>query len=214
MEKIKLMIVDDHKVVRTGLKMLFKNDKNLKVVAEAKDGEDALKEIKKLKPDVVITDISMPNMNGIQFTKKVKETHPEVKVLILSMHDDDDYILDALDAGAMGYLTKDTGEDEIIKAIHSIANEQMYYSSSISSILAKKLLVKSKVLDTTKRLTERELEVLVLIVNGFSNKEIATKLFVSKRTVDNHRTNIMKKIDAKNTADIVRIAYQNNLVKL
>lgn len=214
MEKIKLMIVDDHKVVRTGLKMLFKNDKNVKVVAEAKDGEDALKEIKRLKPDVVITDISMPNMNGIQFTTKVKETHPEVKVLVLSMHNDDDYILDALDAGAMGYLTKDTSEDEIIKAIHSIANEQMYYSSSISSILAKKLLIKSKILDTTERLTERELEVLDLIVNGFSNKEIASKLFVSKRTIDNHRTNIMKKIDAKNTADIVRIAYQNNLVKL
>ncbi|MDT8411768.1 MAG: response regulator transcription factor [Vicingaceae bacterium] len=214
MERIKLMIVDDHKVVRTGLKMLFKNDKNVKVVAEAKDGEDALKEIKRTKPDVVITDISMPNMNGIQFTAKVKETHPEVKVLVLSMHDDDDYILDALDAGAMGYLTKDTSEEEIIKAIHSVANEQMYYSSSISSILAKKLLVKSKVLDTTERLTERELEVLDLIVNGFSNKEIASKLFVSKRTIDNHRTNIMKKIDAKNTADIVRIAYQNNLVKL
>ena len=130
------------------------------------------------------------------------------------MHDDDDEILDALDAGAMGYLTKDTSEDEIIKAIHSIANEQMYYSSSISSILAKNLLVKSKVFDTTERLTERELEVLDLIVNGFSNKEIASKLFVSKRTIDNHRTNIMKKIDAKNTADIVRIAYQNNLVKL
>lgn len=213
MKKIKLLIVDDHKVVRAGIRLLFQTDNEVSVVGEAENGEMATELVKKLHPDVVITDISMPNMGGIQLTKKLKEEHPNVKVLIISMHNDDDYIIDALEAGAMGYITKDSNDDEITNAVHSISNDKMYYGSSISDVFAKKLLKQTKSANEIEKLTERELEVLELIVLGMSNKEIANKLFVSKRTVDNHRTNCMRKISANNTADIVRIAYQNNLVR-
>lgn len=213
MKKIKLLIVDDHKVVRAGIRLLFQTDNEVNIVGEAEDGEMAIELVKKLHPDVVITDISMPNMSGIQLTKKLKEEHPNVKVLIISMHNDDDYIIDALEAGAMGYITKDSNDDEIINAVHSISNDKMYYDSSISDVFAKKLLKQTKSASEIEKLTERELEVLEFIVLGMSNKEIANKLFVSKRTIDNHRTNCMRKISAKNTADIVRIAYQNNLVR-
>lgn len=214
MKKIKLLIVDDHKVVRAGIRLLFQTDNEVSVVGEAEDGEMAIELVKKLHPNVLITDISMPNMGGIQLTKKLKEEHPNVKVLIISMHNDDDYVVDALEAGAMGYVTKDSNDDEIVNAVHSISNEKMYYGSSISDVFAKKLLKQTKSISEMEKLTERELEVLELIVQGMSNKEIANKLFVSKRTVDNHRTNCMRKICANNTADIVRIAYQNNLVKI
>lgn len=213
MKKIKLIIVDDHKVVRAGIRLLFQTDKEVNIVGETENGEKAIELVKKLHPDVVITDVSMPNMSGIQLTKKLKEEHPNVKVLIISMHNDDDYIIDALEAGAMGYVTKDSNDDEIINAVHSISNDKMYYGSSISDVFAKKILNQNKSASEIEKLTERELEVLELIVLGMSNKEIANKLFVSKRTVDNHRTNCMRKISANNTADIVRIAYQNNLVK-
>lgn len=213
MKKIKLLIVDDHKVVRAGIRLLFQTDNEVNIVGETEDGEKAIELVKKLHPDVVITDVSMPNMSGIQLTKKLKEEHPNVKVLIISMHNDDDYIIDALEAGAMGYITKDSNDDEIINAVHSISNDKMYYGSSISDVFAKKILKQNKSANEIEKLTERELEVLELIVLGMSNKEIANKLFVSKRTVDNHRTNCMRKIRANNTADIVRIAYQNNLVK-
>ncbi len=214
MKKIKLLIVDDHKVVRAGIRLLFQTDNEVNVVGETEDGEKAIELVKKLHPDVVITDVSMPNMSGIQLTKKLKEEHPNVKVLIISMHNDDDYIIDALEAGAMGYITKDSNDDEIINAVHSISNDKMYYGSSISDVFAKKILKQNKSANEIEKLTERELEVLELIVLGMSNKEIANKLFVSKRTIDNHRTNCMRKIGANNTADIVRIAYQNNLVKI
>lgn len=213
MKKIKLLIVDDHKVVRAGIRLLFQTDNEVDIVGETENGEKAIELVKKLHPDVVITDVSMPNMSGIQLTKKLKEEHPKIKVLIISMHNDDDYIIDALEAGAMGYVTKDSNDDEIINAVHSISNDKMYYGSSISDVFAKKILKQNKSASEIEKLTERELEVLELIVLGMSNKEIANKLFVSKRTVDNHRTNCMRKISANNTADIVRIAYQNSLVK-
>lgn len=214
MEKIKLLIIDDHKVMRSGIKLLFKGDKNIKIVGEASDGKKGLAAVEKLKPNVVMTDISMPEMSGIELTKILKEKYPSINVLILSMHNDDEYVIDALEAGAMGYLPKDSAEEEIVSAVYSLGEGKMYYSRSISNIFAKKLLKKIETKNKFEKLTARELEVLELIVKGFSNKEIANKLFVSKRTIDNHRTNFMKKIAAKNTADIVRIAFLDELVKI
>lgn len=214
MEKIKLLIIDDHKVMRSGIKLLFKGDKNIKIVGEASDGKKGLAAVEKLKPNVVMTDISMPEMSGIELTKILKEKYPSINVLILSMHNDDEYVIDALEAGAMGYLPKDSAEEEIVSAVYSLGEGKMYYSRSISNVFAKKLLKKIETKNKFEKLTARELEVLELIVKGFSNKEIANKLFVSKRTIDNHRTNFMKKIAAKNTADIVRIAFLDELVKI
>lgn len=214
MSKIKILVVDDHNVVRNGLKLLFQDEEAFEVVADASNGEDALLAVEKYQPDVVITDVSMPGMNGIELTKLIMKDWPEVNVLVLSMHNEDEYVLDSLSAGAMGYIPKDSDEIEIKNAVINISKGKMYYSSSLSDILAKKLIKKVKNKDVEEKLTERETEVLGLIVNGYINKEIASLLNVSKRTVDNHRTNLMRKIDARNTADIVRVALLKELVQI
>ncbi|MFB0925496.1 MAG: response regulator transcription factor [Vicingaceae bacterium] len=214
MNKINIIVVDDHEIVIKGLKLYFQDNESLCIVSQAANGIEALVEIEKHKPDVVITDISMPSMNGIELTKLITDKYPRVNVLVFSMHNDDEYVMDALTAGAMGYIPKDSDEHEIKKAIINVSKGKMYFSTSLSEILAKKLLVKEDSKNVKKELTERELEVLDLIVKGYSNKEIATLLSVSKRTIDNHRTNLMYKIDAKNTADVVRIALTNKYVKI
>lgn len=211
---IRVMLVDDHQVVRKGLKALIESENGVQVICEASSGEEGLKNIDECSPDLVITDMSMPGISGIELTKQLKNSHPDLGVLVLSMHDDEEYIMDALNAGAMGYLTKDAPTEEIHEAINRVATGKMYYSSSLTDILARQIIRKSKREDIleSKNMTEREMEVLQLIIKGFSNKEIADKLIVSKRTVDKHRSNLMKKLDAKNTADIVRIAYESKLV--
>ena len=213
-DKIRLLIVDDHRIVRSGIKLLFQGNEDVEFVGEFDNGTDALEIMSELQPNVVITDISMPKMNGFELTKKIKELHPSINVLVLSMHDDDDYILDALESGAMGYLLKDSDDEDIINAVNSIAAGKMYYNNSVSDVFAKKLLRQKTGDVEVKKLTDRELEVMELIVKGFNNKEIANLLFVSKRTIDNHRTNFMKKIGSKNTADIVRTAISMGLVKV
>lgn len=211
---IRVMLVDDHQVVRKGLKALIESENEIQVICEASSGEEGLKSIDECAPDLVITDMSMPGISGIELTKQLKKSHPYLGVLLLSMHDDEEYIMDALNVGAMGYLTKDAPTEEIQEAISRVASGKMYYSSSLTDILARQIILKSKreVILESKNITEREMEVLQLIIKGFSNKEIADKLIVSKRTVDKHRSNLMKKLDAKNTADIVRIAYESKLV--
>ncbi|UKN01597.1 response regulator transcription factor [Paracrocinitomix mangrovi] len=212
---IKVMLVDDHQVVRNGLKALIEKDNEIIVSSEAESGEEALEKVKFSEElDLIITDMSMPGMSGIELTKRLKESYANLGVLILSMHEDEEYIMDALNAGAMGYLTKDAPTDEIYSAITSISKGKMHYSSSLTDILARQIIRKNKREDVleSKNITEREMEVLQLIIKGLSNKEIAEELIVSKRTVDNHRFNLMRKMGAKNTADIVRIAYENQLV--
>lgn len=214
MDKIKIIISDDHKVVRTGIRLLFKKEKDIEIIGEAQDGREALEMVKENPPNVLITDITMPEMSGIELTKIITKTHPEVAVLILSMHDDDEYILDALKAGARGYLPKDVDEAEIILATRTLVSGKMYYSSSVSDVFAKSLLERNATKKEQEPLTDREKEVLALIVAGNSNKEIANMLFVSTRTVDAHRRNLMSKLKAKNTADIVRVAFMKKLIKL
>lgn len=215
-DEFKLLIVDDHDVVRRGIKSLIENQTGINIVGEASSAEEALDLIPELAPDLVISDLSMTGMTGIDLTIKIKESYPNVFVLILSMHNDEEYILDALNAGAMGYLTKDVPKEEFLAALESLSEGKMHYSSSLTDILARQLLKKSKKEEETdaKGITERELEIINLIVKGYSNKEIADKLYVSKRTVDNHRFNLMKKLGAHNTADIVRISFLKNLVDL
>lgn len=214
MSKVKLLIVDDHDVVRTGLKLLFKKKSDFEIVADASNGKDALSAVKKYQPQVVITDISMDGMNGIELTKFIMADFPETSVLVLSMHNDEEYIIDALEAGAMGYIPKTSDELEIINAAVNVSKGKMYYSSSISDILAKRLIKKKKNPVIGESPTAREVEVMSLIVGGYSNKEIASQLFLSKRTIDNHRANLMRKLNAKNTADIVRIAILKELVNV
>jgi len=213
---IRILLVDDHQVVRKGIKALIETNVNINVVGEASSAEEAFELIQSKNPNMIISDMSLPGMSGIQLTLKVKENFPEIGVLILSMHNDDEYILDALNAGAMGYLTKDSPTEEITSAIANISAGKMYYSNSLASILATEFVRKNKKVDSLESIgiTERELDVLVLIVEGLSNKEIADKISVSKRTVDNHRFNLMRKLGAKNTADVVRLSFLKGLISI
>lgn len=213
------MLVDDHEMVRNGLKALIEKESDFDVVCEASCGEAALKIISNeanFDIDVVISDISMPEMSGIAFAQQLKEHQPEIGVIIFSMHKEDAYVLDALNAGANGYLTKNATNVEFCSAIKKVSCGEMHYSSAVTDILANQIIRKnrSEAHLNSKNITRREMEVLQHIINGLSNKEIAEKLFVSKRTVDNHRFHLMKKMGAKNTADIVRIAIENELFSI
>ncbi len=211
-EKIKVILADDHSVVRKGIKMLISGDESIEIMGEAASGTEALQMVKRLDPNIIITDISMPGMSGIELTEKIKTEHPTTKVLVLSTHNDEEYILRSFEAGALGYLPKDTEEDEFIAAIRTVAGGDVYYTNEVSNILTKSLIKKKRMFDDTRDLTEREKEILKLIVEGLSNKEIGDKLFISVRTVDTHRRNIMDKIEAKNTAELVRKAIEDKLI--
>jgi len=212
---VKIVLADDHSIVRNGIRSLLENEPGIKVVGESEDGESAFDLVMKLKPDILISDINMPKINGIELTEKIVSSDVSTHILILSMYNDEAYILRSVEAGVMGYLPKDAEYGEIIKAIRSIDRGEMYYNADVTRIITNSLvrsnLIKRE-LDKLGQLTKREKEVLKNIVNGNSNKIIAEKLFISTRTVDTHRTNIMKKLRAKNTADLVRKAIQNDLI--
>lgn len=211
---INIMLVDDHKMVRKGLKALIEQDNEIRVLCEAESGEDALSTLKNdLGLNLVVIDISMPGISGLELTEHLNEIYPELGILILSMHEDEEYIIDALNAGAHGYVTKDVSSEEFCTAINRIATGKRHYSSSLTDILAGQIIRKNKKenLLSAKKITDREQEVLQLIIKGMSNKEIAEELYVSKRTVDNHRFHLMRKMGAKNTADIVRISFEKQL---
>ena len=210
--KKKIVLADDHGVVRKGLRSLINEMEGFDIIGEATDGEQALKMVKELSPDILITDISMPKLNGLELLDVIKSENLEVNVLILSMYEDEEYVLAAIEAGASGYVHKDADDDELLKAIENIGNGCVYYGNSIKNIMAKKIK-QSKVYDAERSsaLTSREQEILKLIVKGQSNKEIAVKLFISTRTVDTHRNNIMRKLKVRNAAELVRIAIQKRL---
>jgi DNA-binding NarL/FixJ family response regulator len=212
---IKIVLADDHNIVRDGIKSLLDNESGIKVVGESENGAHAYELVMQLKPDILISDINMPDMNGIELTEKLVATGIPTKILILSMYNDEAYVLRSVEAGVMGYLPKDADYEEIIKAIKSLANNEMYYNADVTKIITNSLVRSNHIkreLSKLGDLTRREKEVLKNIVSGNSNKIIARELFISTRTVDTHRTNIMKKLLAKNTADLVRKAIQNNLI--
>ncbi len=211
-QTIKVILADDHSVVRTGIRMLISNDDSIEIIGEASSGNEALDMVKKMEPDIVITDISMPGMTGIELAEAIKKDYSDTKVLVLSTYSDEEYILSAFEAGALGYLPKDTDEDQFLAAIKTVADGDVYYTKEVSDILTKSLIKQKRTIDDPLELTEREKEILKLIVDGLSNKEIADQLFISVRTVDTHRRNIMDKIEAKNTAELVRKAIEDKLV--
>ena len=217
MEKIKVMIADDHQIFRDGIKALLKEAKNIVVVAEAGDGEEAFQNLKKQKVDVILMDISMPVRNGVETTKLIKSKSPEVKVLALTMYDDDHYVVDTLDAGASGYLLKNTGRAELINAIQTVAAGDSYLSKEASDRLVAHIIRSrnsiAKKNDDEIPITQREMQVLKLIAQELSSKEIAQMLFISQRTVDTHRGNLLLKLGLKNTASLVNYAISKGFVK-
>jgi len=211
MEKIKVVLADDHMVVRSGIKNLLENEGEVEVVGEASNGEEALEQVQKLQPDLLIIDIRMPVMNGLDATKKLTSLKVATKALILSMHDDEDYILQSIDSGASGYLLKDTSKDEFMKAIRTIHHGGQYFSGDISQVLVKSYLnvkdrkvTKSVAPTNTYDITKREKQILKLISDGISNKDIAEQLGKSVRTIETHRFNIMKKLKVSNVVELLK----------
>jgi DNA-binding NarL/FixJ family response regulator len=219
MSKIKILLVDDHHIILDGIKLMIQDEPNIEISGIAENGKKALELISEIKPDVIITDISMPSMNGIQLIELIRERDNETKIIILSMYATEDYICRAIKAGANAYLTKqDTTKEEIIEAINSTINGDEYYSPAVSKIIMKNYVQKNQknsgLVVKQNSLTNREKEILILYAEGFSNQEIADKLFISVRTVDAHKNNIMQKFNFKSTVDMVKFAIKNNLIDI
>jgi len=213
MNEIKVLLADDHQIIVDGLKSLLQNTADILVAGEANNGREVLRLLGILKIDVILMDIDMPVMNGIDALKEIKRTLPGIKVIILSMHQEAGMIKSLMAIGADGYILKSTSQDELIGAIRKVAAGQPYFSPEVTLSLLntpQNNLQSSK--QQTEMLTDREEEILKLIAEGFSNKEIGTKLFISHRTVDTHRTNLMKKLNANNIAGLISYAIKNGMV--
>ncbi len=207
-----LLLVDDHTLVTDGLKALLGNDANFEIKGVAQNGKEAIDMLKALKVDIVLMDVDMPEMNGIDAVKFIKKNLPNIKVIMLTMHDEKAVIKQLKDIGADGYLIKNSPKAELINAIKSVAAGDQYFSENVNEVL-QRIDEKPSVSAELEGLTEREIEIIALIAQGLSNKEIGEKLFISHRTVDTHRTNLMTKLNLHNVAGIVRFAMQNNLLQ-
>lgn len=214
MEKINVMIVDDHSLIREGLKQLLEFDGTIKVVGEASNGIECLEKIIICNPDVLLLDINMPEMNGIEVLKKMKADGTQIKVLILTVHNEMDYLMKAVDIGVDGYILKDSESSELKKAIRAVKDGENYIQPSLIPALNSQLVNRDFDKDLISSLTNRELEVLVQVANGMFNKEIATNLNISERTVKNHISNIFKKIDVSDRTQAAVFAIKNNIIKL
>lgn len=215
--KKKLIIVDDHKIVRDGIRALLIGNNSFSVVADAASGTELFQIIDKHQPDIVVLDIGMPGMNGVEVTEKLSAEYPTVKILILSANASEEWIVSAIKAGAMGFLPKESSGTEMIKALTYISKGENYYGESIASIIYRSyvsILKKKDVSKETDQLTERELEVLKAFSEGLSFKEIAEKLCISPRTVETHKNNILEKLELKNTIEMVKYAIKNNIISL
>ncbi len=219
-EEIKVVLADDHIVVRNGIKMLLENETEIKVIGEASNGMQALEMVREVEPDVLIIDIRMPIMNGLEATKKLSEYSQKTKALILSMHNDEAYILQAVESGASGYLLKDTNKEEFLKAIRTVFQGGKYFSGDISNVIVNSYLHGKKpytpegqASEATYDLTKREKEILKLIYQGTGNKEIAEQLNKSIRTIETHRFNIMKKLKVGNVVELLKKVEEDRGLK-
>ncbi len=214
---IKILVADDHNLVREGIVSLLKNYDEFEVVGQSADGAAAVKLAKDLQPDVVIMDLSMPVLNGLEATYQINRDVPESKVLILSQHENEEYVIEVLKAGASGYILKSSVSEELVNAINRIIKGEKFFSSSISKMIMDDYIAKAQGMEkkrSTVDLTHREREVLQLIVEGSSNQDIANKLFISIRTVEFHRANIMHKLNIHDLAGLVKYAIQKKIIEI
>ena len=207
---INILLADDHTIVRQGLKLILSAHSDLHVVGEAANGKEAVELAAKLKPDIVLLDVAMPELNGMEATRKMVEANPRLRVLILSMHKEAVYVRETLRAGARGYILKDAIDTELLNAVRSVARGDGYISPAVSGALLSDY--RKDVTDPVDLLSPREREVLQLIAEGKTNKEIATKLNLSVYTVDSHRGKIMEKLNLHSTGELVRFAMKRGLV--
>lgn len=214
MKPIKLLIADDHEILRYGISTYLASADNIEVVGEASAGDECIELFKKTNPDVCLLDITMPGKDGVEITKAIRAIKPDIKVLIFSMHINRDILNKVLEAGIDGYLLKNTEKADLLHGIESIAKGQQVFSDRISRMITQSFLEKGQETDTdtsSVNITNRELEILQLIVEGLTSQEIANKLFISPRTVDTHRGNLMQKLEISNAAGLVRYALENDL---
>lgn len=209
-KKIRVLLADDHTILRKGVRMLIDSQPDMEVVAEAKNGREALDQARKIRPDVVIMDVSMPEVNGIESTRHICDELTHTKVVALSMHKDSVYVREILRAGARGYLLKDSGDDDLLRAIRGVHRGEAFLSPTISDAVLTDY--RRHVSSPIDLLTSREREILTFIAEGKTNKEIANVLNLSVYTVESHRGSVMEKLNLHNTGDIVRFALRNGLI--
>lgn len=215
MSTIRVLLADDHGVVRKGLRFLLSQDPAVEVAGEAEDGREAVRLAAELQPAVVIMDIAMPLLNGLDAASQISKSQPRTAVIILSMHSDEEFLIRALSAGAKGYLLKDSAEADVLRAVHAVAQGRTYFSPAMAHTLLEdymRRLQQEGLQDRYDLLTDREREVLQLLAEGRSNKEVATLLGLSIHTVDTHRTNFMQKLNLHNTAEIVIYAMRKKII--
>jgi two-component system response regulator NreC len=213
-KKIRLLLVDDHAIVRSGLRMLFQAEKNIEIVGEAATGEEALAAVQELQPDVVVMDVAMPGMSGIEATRRIKQANPDVAVLALTMYEDEQYFFQMLEAGASGYIPKRAAPDDLVSAVRVVGQGNVFLYPSLAKLLVNDFRQReaSGEVDETPKLTPRERDVLALIAEGYTNREIAERLVISVKTVDRHRENIMNKLDLHNRVALVKYAIAKGLI--
>lgn len=215
MSKIRILIADDHGIVRKGLRLQLEQHDDFEVVGEASDGREAVRAADELNPDLVIMDIAMPNLNGIQAAAHLVKRKPEIGIIMLSMHSDESYLMRTLAAGAKGYLLKDTADVDLYRAVQVVAQGKPYFSPAIANTLLEdymRRLQQRGLQDSYDLLTDREKEILQLLAEGKSNKDVAALLNLSPSTVETHRTRIMQKLDLHSSAEIVLYAVRKKIV--
>jgi two-component system, NarL family, nitrate/nitrite response regulator NarL len=210
---IKVLIADDHQMFVDGLKSLLEESTEINVVGEARNGKEVLEICNEKEVDIVIMDINMPVMDGIQTTKELLKKKPSIKILGLSMFNDRDYIADMLKAGALGYILKNTGKENLLNAIRTLQSGASYLGEEVSKTLLNSFIKNGQVAQLIEKLSDREKEVLEYIATGLTTQEIAEKLFISKNTVETHRKNLLYKLKARNTAELVNNAYKQRLIQ-
>ena len=213
MRKIKVLLVDDHAILRDGIRALLDLKDDLEIVGEASEGKEAVEKAKELAPDVVVMDIAMPGIDGLEATRRIKKKYPQIQVLVLTQHDDKEYVLSAIKAGASGYVPKRALGSELVSAIRAVQKGESFLYPSAAAALIEKYREQAEV-EPYVHLTSREREVLTLIAEGQTSRQIAEKLFVSIKTVQGHRTKIMEKLDIHNRAELVKYAVRKGLVSI
>jgi two-component system response regulator NreC len=213
-EKIKIVLVDDHEVVRDGIKAILESDNDLSVIATANSYENLKPILITQKPDILILDISLPEISGIEIAKIITREYPEIKVIMLSMYLSEDFIFNSIKAGAKSYLPKNSSKNELLKTIHNVYQSIDYFPDEVSAIILKGYLKKIKTEEKPTTLTKREEEILRMFAKGLTNKDISEQLFISIRTVETHKNHIMNKLDIKSSYDLIKYALKNNILEI
>ncbi|MBV36490.1 response regulator [Kangiella spongicola] len=209
---IRVLLADDHTILRQGLVSILAKDDECMVVGEASNGLEAVEKVLELEPQIAVIDISMPELNGMEVVKRINKKLPECKILVLTMHEEEEYVIHMVRAGASGYLLKDSASEELIKAVKTLANGKSYFSQYAAQVLANQYTQPEKWSDPYKNLTKREREVFHLVVDGKTTKDIAKALDISVKTAENHRGKVMDKLNVANSAELVKYAAQHKLL--